>query len=400
MPIAGAKGAFDSREAYVEATLPIFGPNFNFPLMRSFEITYSDREVDNSLAGKDTAYSYQGRWFPFHDLFIRATLSLSFKAPALTQLFAPQTSAFSTATDPCDKAQINAGANPLVRAANCAKAFAALGLSSTDLANFTSLVGQRTSPILTGGNLNLKNEIAEQYSYGFVFQPHIVPHLAVSLDFVNIHISNAISSFSLTSILSTCYDQANQPTDVCARFSRLPTGQIADNAITGFVNAGFINFQAMQLNVSYDFEPHNIRGFENLPGRIGMNLYAYNNQRYDSSVSGTGLDIVRNSGTIGVPRWTTKFDLSYANGPFRFIGTERYQSSVRYNNTFTVENQSILKLDDYFLSDVSFVYKLHDRYEARLGIENLFNVEPPFPTTSTAYDLIGRYYYFGLNAKF
>ena len=398
--IASAKGAFDSREFYAEVNVPIFGPNFNFPLMRAFEFTFSDREVDNSLAGEGRAYSYQGRWYPFHDLLIRATRSRSFRAPAITQLFAPQSSAFSTATDPCDKASITGGARPAIRAANCLKAFQALGLTSTDLSTFSSLVQSRTSPILTGGNLNLKNETAEQYSYGFVYQPHFIPHLAINADLVNIHIGGAISNFTLTSILSTCYDQASQPADVCSRFSRLPNGQIADNAVTGFVNAGFVNFQAMTINISYDFEPHNVKGFEAFPGRIGLNFNAYNNQRYDSSVSGTGLDIVRNSGTIGVPRWTTKFDLSYSNGPFRFIGTERYQSSVRYDNTFTVENRSILTLQDYFLSDLSASYKFRDRYTMRVGIDNLFDVQPPFPSTSTAYDLVGRYYYVGINAKF
>ena len=395
----GSNGAFHTNEVYSEVSVPFFGEGFSFPLMRALEFDFSDREVFNSLAGDGRAYSYQGKYRPFKDLLIRATRSRSFRAPTVSQLFGPQSSAFSTATDPCDRRSINAGANPAVRAANCLKAFQALGLGSTDLAGFTSLVQDRTSPIITGGNLSLGNETAEQYSYGFVYQPKFIPNLVVSADLVNVRIVGAISNFTLTSILSTCYDQPSQPVDVCSRFSRNAQGQINDNAVTGLVNAGYLRFQALNVNMSYDFEPRYIPGFESLPGRIGLNLVAENYERYESSVSGTGLDIVRSAGTFGVPRWAGTLNVSYVNGPFRSILTERYTSSTRYNNTFTPESQSILSVGDYLLSDFTASYKFRN-FTARAGVNNIFDVEPPFPSTSSVYDLIGRYYFVGLNAKF
>ena len=405
VPIAGAKGAFDTREVYEEINVPVFGGDFTFPLMRGLELNFSNRNVWNSLAGEGRAYSYQAKYYPFRDLLIRATRSRSFRAPAVTQLFAPQSSAFSFANDPCDGRFINTGNNPAVRRANCIADLTAAGVPAAQAANFTSLVVDRSLQIVTGGNPNLQNEIAEQYSYGFVYQPKWLPNFVLSADLVNVDLTNAISNFTLQAILTTCYDQVSRPSNVCSLFQRdsaggpIGAGQILQGALTGPVNAGFLHFQAMSVNVSYDFEPRYIKGFEGLPGRIGINVQSENYQRYESSVSGTGFDIVRSAGTFGVPRWTGQANLSYVNGPFRAIVTERYISSVRYDNTFTIENRDILSVDDYYLTDFTMNYKWKN-YTARFGVNNVFDVEPPFPSVSTTYDLIGRYYFVGLNARF
>lgn len=398
VPISPADGAFDLNEVYFEIDLPIFGKDFSFPGMRSLDFTFQDREVDNSLAGSGRAYSYEAKYSPFKDLVIRGTRSRSFRAPGITELFLPQSTAFSTATDPCDQRFINAGTNPTVRAANCAKAFTTLGLPANY--KLTSTIVDATKMIITGGNPNLTNEIAEQFSYGFVYQPHFIPHLAITLDLENVRLVNAIGSFSLTSILSTCYDQPNQPPAVCSRFSRDATGQINDNAITGYVNAGYIRFQGLTANISYDFAPASLPYLSGVPGRVGIDVKAFNYERYESSVSGTGLDIVRSAGTIGLPRWKGTANISYSNGPLTVIATEQYQSAVRYDNTFTVENRDILHLGDYFRTDLSANYRFPHNLTGRVGVNNVFDNKPPYPTVSAAYyDVIGTYYFAGVNYK-
>lgn len=398
--VAPASGAFETNEVYFEINLPIFGRDFSFPLLRGLELNYSDREIDNSLAGEGRAYSYQAKYMPFRDLLIRATRSRSFRTPSITELFLPTSSQnqFSS-PDPCDSRFINAGANPAARQANCAAAFRAVG---ANLTNFISISNAATIQVTTGGNANLKPEIAEQYSYGFVYQPHFIPNLAISADLTNIDLTSAISNFNLTAILSTCYDNSTFPTTVCSLFSRNGQGQINAGAQTTYVNAGFIHFQGLAIQASYDFAPSSLAAFQGLPGRVGINVQAFNNQRYESSVSGLGFDQIRGAGAFNlafIPRWTGKLDLSYTNGGFRSVVTTRYISSIRYNNTFTVENQSRLALDDYFVSDATVSYKWRN-YTARAGVNNVFDVAPPFPSTNVQYDLIGRYYFVGLNAKF
>ena len=398
-------GAFESKEIYYEINLPIFGRDFSFPLMRSLEFNFSDRHLDNTLAGEGRAYSYQAKYMPFKDLLIRGTRSRSFRAPSLTELFLPQQTQSQFSTDPCDYRQINLGANPAVRTRNCQAAFQALGLpASTQL---TSISNSASINVLVTGNPNLRNEIAEQYSYGFVYQPHFIPHLAISADLTNIDLTDAISNFNLTALLSACYDNPTYPNDACGLFQRNNQGQLLANARTTYVNAGFIHFQGLNAQISYDFAPRDIplSYVSQVPGRFGFVLQAFNNQRYEQSISGLGFDLVRAAGSANqlgfLPRWTGKLDVSYAVGGFRGLWTTRYVSSIRTSNLNTIETTNLLELGDYFKTDVSGSYKWK-QYTFRAGINNLFDVKPPLGagTSGVTYDFFGRAFFVGLNAKY
>ncbi len=295
VPISPARGGFDTNEIYGELNIPVFGEDFRLPGVYGVNIALKARHVENSLAGANNAHSYEIEYNPIKDLTLRATTQQTFRAPSITELFLPQSSAFSTATDPCDFRSIGNGPNPATRAANCRADFAALGGGAT-LTNFNSRVQNATIPIITGGNPNLTNERAKSRTYGFVYQPHFIPHLSVAFDVTTIGLRNAISTFSLTSILSTCYDQAVRPAAVCARFVRGADGQIQDFPVTGFVNAGFVNFEGQTLTVNYDTDLSSIPGIMENAGNFGVRFRLFHDQRRDSSVSGTGLDIVRSSG--------------------------------------------------------------------------------------------------------
>ncbi|HCY03511.1 MAG TPA: TonB-dependent receptor, partial [Erythrobacter sp.] len=90
---------------------------------------------------------------PVEDFAIRGNFTRSIRAPAITELFNPNSAIFTTADDPCDARFINAGPNPAQRAANCA----ADGLP----ANFTSNIVDFTTRGSLSGNTELENETAD-----------------------------------------------------------------------------------------------------------------------------------------------------------------------------------------------------------------------------------------------
>jgi len=73
-----------------------------------------------------------------------------------------------TIDDPCDSTAFDTGANPTVRAANCTAALAALGYASP--ADFVSTTNALSVPGTLSGNRNLKNEAANSWSVGLVYQ--------------------------------------------------------------------------------------------------------------------------------------------------------------------------------------------------------------------------------------
>ncbi|MDX2236942.1 MAG: TonB-dependent receptor [Hyphomonadaceae bacterium] len=398
--IAPIRGGYETEEFYGEFLLPIFGEDFTFPLMHRFEVEAAWRDVDNTQAGKSNAHTYGVRYYPIEDLMLRGTISQTFRAPAIAELFLPQVTAFSTATDPCDARNINGGPSPANRRANCAAAFQALGLP----ANFqlTSNVQSFTIQIITGGNPTLKNEEAESWSTGFVYQPSWLDGFTISGDWVNIDLTNSIENFTLTAILQTCYDSPGYPVGPCGNFTRDSAGQVVA-ATTGRVNAGYRYFQGATLSVNYETDLSDWFAFRNVgdAGSVAFDLDVFHVNRLETSVNGTGTDLNDDKDEIGVSDLEWNLRTTYTRGPFEASLFTRYIGDAVFDTSFTTESRNILDLDPYFLNDISFNYDFTDNITGRFVVQNMFDVEPPYPTASAnVYDLIGRYFFVGVNAKF
>ncbi|MFN3513180.1 MAG: TonB-dependent receptor domain-containing protein [Phenylobacterium sp.] len=436
--ITALTGKFNTKEWYVESLVPIFGGDFTFPLLHRLEVEGAYRKIDHSQAGEDKAWSYGGRWYPIPDLMIRAQKARSFRAPAITELFLPQATSFMQATDPCDFRNINSGPNPATRQANCAAAFQALGLP----ANFslTSQVQAATVQGSTSGNPDLGNEIAEQWSAGFVYQPSFVPGLSLNFDWVNIQLTGAISNFTLTSILQVCYDSPDPQPDACGRFERgnsalasTRQGQIltrgetsggvtSDGPRAGYINAGYTNFEGFTAGVNYRADLVEWLGgafggwFGGNPGVVNVDFDLFHVKRQQTSVTGLGFDLNRDHGEIGNAKWRWKNETTYTRDNLSVVWTVNWIDQSKFNNDFTLESRWPLTVDDYMLHDLSVSYDFADmatrmglggldNLRARFVVRNVFDTDPPHGATNSAnaygtYDFIGRYYQVGLTARF
>ena len=77
------------------------------PFVNLLEAKGAIRYVDNSLTGGDITWTAGGRWKPVEDFAIRGNFTRSIRAPAITELFNPNSAIFTTADDPCDARFIN-----------------------------------------------------------------------------------------------------------------------------------------------------------------------------------------------------------------------------------------------------------------------------------------------------
>lgn len=421
--IAPLKGEFNTSEWYAEVAVPIVGGDFTLPFVRALDFDGSYRKVDHSEAGQDESWSLGARWRVNADLTFRGSKSRSFRAPAITELFLPASSSFITATDPCDLRNIDSGPNPTARRANCEAAFVALGLP----ANFqlTSNIQAATQRGTTAGNPDLNNEIAEQETYGLIYQPSFVPGFTFSFDYVKIDLTAAISNFSLTSILQVCYDLPTPDQAACNRFQRGRSGfeiggtslagqilgaDIAPNGVgpqTGFINAGYQNFEGFTVGAQYGFDLDDLTYWTNM-GRIDFNFSLFQVEKQESSATGLGFDLSNIRNTIGNSDVRWKLDTAYRNGGFAALLTTRYTGEYVRSNTATIENFAPLTLGDQYLHDLSLAYTWENGLglgardlTARLQIRNVLDSEPPqYVTGVGVYDLIGRYYQVGLTARF
>lgn len=395
-------GGYNTDEISAEFLIPLLGGDLSLPLFQELELSGTYRYVDNSIAGTESVWSAGARWRVSDDLMFRATRSRNFRAPTLTQLFAPASVSLTQAgLDPCDADRINSGPNPAVRRANCEAEWAA-NPQYGDLATFQDPAENFTLALIeTGGNPDLRNEVSDTWTYGFVLEPRFIPGLTLSVDRIEIDLTDGLSAFENEDFMATCYDTSPQPADICSVFSRLqmddgstPAGTVISGRTTTF-NAGVVRFRGEVYYLNYDF-PLDAIFTQGDPGSLSLSLEATHTALLTTSVTGT--TFTRTDNTAGQPDWIGRFDAHYARGPFRVTYQLYYLDDVKAGPDATIENNPNPVLDVNITHDVSAQYEISDNLTLRAGVTNLADKEPSYPSISHG-DILGRRFFVGANLR-
>jgi outer membrane receptor protein involved in Fe transport len=368
-PVASAvEGAYRTNEVYAETLIPLFAPDMNIPLLHNIELEGAARRVNNSIAGSATTWTAGLRWSPIADVQFRGNKTKSIRAPAVTELFLPASTGFEFANDPCDKNYVNQGTAPATRAANCAAA----GINT---ATFVSNVVNATAQGTTSGNAGLQSETADSKTFGVVLRPRWVPRLNLSVDYVEINLTNAIEQLNLQDILDACYDAADYPKNPsCSQFSRNAQGQIT-TFHDGFVNAGFLQFQGITAGLDYtvNLPP----GFGSVEWRVNY-LDTRKLTRKVGSASPTNL--AGQLGTlIAAPKGKATIDVNYQLRGFSWYWQAQYVSGMNFDNNDTPTSKDILRVNPWWLINTTVSYDVLKSFTVRLVVNNVFDKQPPFP---------------------
>lgn len=389
------QAAFNTDEISGEVLVPIVGGDFTLPFVKALEFDGAYRRVKHSIAGTENVWGAGLRWEIIDGLTVRGSRSRNFRAPTLDQLFAPSRTALGAiSVDPCDADRINSGPSPAVRLANCQALFAANpGYGS--LATFQDLSENfSNAQITTGGNINLRNEISDTTTLGFVFQPSFLPGLTIVVDRIEVDLEDGLSAFLPQDFLAACYDSTSPSTEICSRFRRDATGQVIAADSTTF-NAGKIAFRGETYNINYRFPIGRFFDDRDL-GELELALDATHTTRFEQSV--TGFDRLRRDGTTVQPDWVAQFDATYVRGPLRANYSLNYLPEAKINTFDTIESTPTPVIKENYRHNVSAQYDF-GKYTVRGGVLNLTDEAPSFPTRNYG-DLLGRQYYVGLNARF
>ena len=402
--------SYNTDEISGELLLPIVGYEMGIPLVRSLELSAAGRLVDNSIAGNETVWDLGARWETFPGVTLRGSRSRNFRAPTLSQLFAPSTSALTPiGRDPCDADRIASGPNPEVRRANCLADFQAnpgygvladgsnAGASAeARLAGFQDPAENfQIATVTTGGNPSLQNEISDTLTYGIVVQPEFVPGLTVTADRIEIDLEDGLSPFTTLDFAAACYDNQDPDPAVCAAFTRQaapdgtnPGGTVIAGTTTTF-NAGVVKYRGEIYSLEYLFEPGDIGTF-----RIG--LTATHNSLLTTSV--TGETFVRTDNTFAMPDWRGRLDITWMKGPVRLSYRGEYLSSVKAAFDATIENNPNPILSSNLIHNLSAQFE-GDILSFRIGVDNLFDRGPSYPQPAYG-DILGRRFFAGVKLRY
>jgi iron complex outermembrane recepter protein len=434
-PTLPTHGQFDVKELFTEIQVPIISHSF----IEDFTITggyrYSHYQTDGldpvlktevkNKFNTDT-YKIAAELAPIRDVRLRASYNRAVRAPNIIELFFPQGLGLSVGSDFC------AGATPVFTAAQCANTgLAANQYGSVDVnpaAQYNSLFA---------GNARLTPEKADTYTAGVVLQPRWVPGLAFTVDYFNIKVKNLISPLPFNGVLATCALSAD-PTS-CSFIQRDVTGSLF-NLPSGFIslqtqNLGGLQTKGFDFNGSY---AHKFAGMGTLNvAFVGTWL---RHLIFDTGInpnfplgSSTLNGVYDCAGFYGAtcsfgsvftapnPKWRHKLRVGFTlpnglgiSGQWRYFGsvkndTTSADADLNLSPTGPHSNPLDAKIPSQSFFDLALTARITDRYNFRLGANNIFDKSPPIVGNTVSangntfpqmYDSLGRFIFAGVTVDF
>jgi iron complex outermembrane receptor protein len=419
-PTLPVNGSFDVKEAFAEVRIPIVEEGFFYNISLEAGYRYSDYGIGARSVSSD-AYKVGIDIAPIRDVRFRAAYNRAVRAPNIQELFAPQRVVLDGSTDPC------AGAAPATSLASCQ----AMGVSAAQYGNIQPNPASQYNGLI-GGNPNLDPEVADTWTVGLVIQPSFIPRLALSVDWFDIQVDSFIQGVGADTILATC--AATRDPTFCGLVNRDQFGSLwrtSNGYVEDFsINIGAVKTRGIDVQASYSMEIG--EGW----GGVGFNFVGTWLDRLvtDNGVS-TPYDCTGYFGTqcgTPSPEWRHQFRVNW-NLPdgigltarwryFSGVDLDLYSPNESLNfaggGTPTTAQLNALRPADSRIPSQSYIdltltARIGDHYNFRLGVNNIFDRDPPLVGSNACpagicngnaytqvYDALGRYIFAGVSLDF
>ncbi|MEI4509368.1 TonB-dependent receptor [Sphingopyxis sp. CCNWLW253] len=365
-------GSYHVTEGFVEVVVP---------LAKALDFNGAVRATDYSTSGYVTTWKAGLTYKPVDDVTFRITRSRDIRAPNLSELYQAAGAAAAAVNDPFR-------GNALVQTFQ-----------------------------VTSGNPNLKPERADTLGLGVVVEPRFIPGFALSVDYYNIDIKDAISTVNAAAVVDQCFEGN---TAFCSQITRNDAGVIASIGVVP-VNV------AKQISRGIDFEASYRR-----PLFDGSLTLRFLGTRFLKSYSNDGItaatDLVGTNGTSGslrtsLPKFRYTATIGYDRDPFSVLLTARGFSAGKINTSYiectsscpasTVAHPTINDnhMPGAIYFDASMSVDISNQLEAFLAVDNIANKDPyqmpygptiganPISVNPVLYDVLGRTFRMGVRFK-
>ncbi|WP_185964462.1 TonB-dependent receptor domain-containing protein [Aliikangiella marina] len=358
------------------------GGELSFPFSDKFELDialrwddYDDASSVNSAVSPRIAMAYRAN----ENFLTRFSWGRSFRAPDMQRLFGGQTESFIDILDPEFLVDTN-------------------GLPCTDItAPDCSPTLIQSVSLLTGANIDLKEEEGSNLNLGFVLE--FDNGLDLSIDYFQVELDEVVTAINPQSIVNLCTFQGL----LCENVVRDGAGTLFGSS--AFIESNAVNFAEQDTS--------------------GIDLIINYDWRNDSGVWSTSLNITR----------VNEFVTQFADGSRRIENVElgflpEYRANFvmdwdkeRWGATFRLNYVDKLGgafcngfcdktefVDSWTTTSVSGRYEIGDYTRIIMGINNLGNEAPPQDPTQTTwpffingsgyYNAVGREFYFQVDTTF
>lgn len=394
IPAQPAHGSYNSDEVYGELRVPLI---HNTPFIQSLELDGAVRHADYSTSGGNTTFTGSGLWKPVSDLLLRGSYAQGFRAPSIGELFGAQSRADAPIDDPCT----NVAGSPFQTSATVRANCIATGVPANG--SYQEPNGGQIG-VLTGGNTALKPETSRTWLFGGVYSPawarssSFASALNLEVNYYDIQVSNAIAPVDAQLTLTRCAQTADALS--CAAVIRSQSGRVS-RINAQLQNIGSIKTKGIDVTANYR-TPRTTAGVFGLS--LSGNFLLKYTETFPAAIGFTTTDYrgtTRGFPDQSYPRFkgTGVLDWQYHGLAASFTG--RYIDSVVEGNGN--------KLNSRFYSDIQVSFSppvLSNRVSMTVGVNNVFNVNPPACSSCTGpnydpttYDVPGQFGYLRLSYK-
>jgi outer membrane receptor protein involved in Fe transport len=405
-PTVPVAGAYNVKEAYGEVRVPLLD---NMMLAKRLDLSASYRRSNYSTGSDTNTYGVGIDWQPVDIARVRASVQRAARAPNIFDLYTPRAVALAGPTDdPCG------GEKPKASQQACAWTGLPANLYGKVAENSTNQYNG-----MTGGNPDVKPETADTVTFGIVLDP--VRDLTISVDAFHLKIKNAIQAANAQSVFQQCLTTGNSL--YCSLIHRdslgslwlLPTGYVE----AGTTNIGSAGTSGADIGASYRARLGGMGSLDFALNGTYVKSYTVENLPGQGTYDCAGL--YGPTCNTPTPKWRHKFRASWSS-PYNMdlALTWRYFHSVK-NDMLDSNPQLAGELDtqrdDHLASrsyiDLNAAYRFNKKLTLALGVNNLFDKDPPTASSSSVgtsygngntypqvYDSYGRYIYVNLTYRF
>ncbi|MCL4760644.1 MAG: TonB-dependent receptor [Burkholderiales bacterium] len=342
---------------------------FNVPILKNLEANVAVRYDDYSDFGSTTNPKLSMRWTPTRELLVRGSWGKGFVAPSLTQAYGAQTTGVSQAglSDPlrCPTTQD----------------------SNDCVAQFN---------VIFGGNPDLKPQKSDQWTIGFIYEP--VAGVSVGIDWFNLKVKDLFSNGPTPLTILNNQDQYG---NLITRGPVQPQYPNIPGPITS-IDQRFINIGEVRMD-GYDLDIR-ARTPNTQAGRFYFNLSGTYYRKYDvQNTDGEFVGQVANqldAATSGlIPRYKQYASVTWEYGPWGATLGNLHQNGYVDNATdlFTGEPRRVGTMSIW---DLSGTYTGFKNWKLTLGVQNLFDTNPPFSNQFTTFQVGYDPTYYDARARF
>ncbi len=342
-----------------EISLPLFS-QLTLDLAGRFD-DYDDESDTGSASTGKVALQYR----PLDNLLLRASYGTTFRAPDLQRLFGSTTRAFTSVVD--SPLCVAAGGDPNAPG----------GLDPNNSSDPCDIV--QSVQIQIGANTALEEEEGDSINVGVVWEP--LDALSFTVDYYDVELENIIAAPSGQFILNQCAGLSTGTPDAsfCSLITRDAVGTLQGGSISAqALNLSTQSIRGIDATARYDLDTND----------WGLFAFQWETTYVDSLKTqfADGQPEVENLSLASLPEFRHNLTVNWNYEEFGATIRAAYVDELPGINAFADPETGSVPggqfVDDYLTVNGSFRYDWGEIGQFQLGINNMFDEDPPTDPTN------------------